>query len=336
MFDLISLPGHAPSGCSLLSQDARTTMGGHVEQLPTDIPLLKISDVAAATGVPTTNLRAWERRYGFPETIRSSGGQRLYSVEQVAILRQVLALMQRGLAISQAVEAVRCRGISGADCLAAHPGVLCGELFAAFVAMRTMDADAIVSRAARVLGPGRLIEDILVPVMRRIGEDWRAGSVGIEQEHFAANWMRDWLSAQVSAEAPTLPDRLLLACVEGEQHALGLLALQVELRRLGYEAINLGADVPVDALVSAASRCTPRAVLLSVSTGDRIPALRRAVRALEKLPPPRRPEIAYGGQGACTGPPVPGALRLSCCARDALATLSAWLESTHVRSVSSV
>ena len=49
--------------------------------------LLSIGALSRAVGVPTSTLRTWERRYGFPESLRSPGGHRLYAPEVVQTLR---------------------------------------------------------------------------------------------------------------------------------------------------------------------------------------------------------------------------------------------------------
>jgi len=41
-------------------------------------PLYNIGVVTRITGVPIATLYAWERRYGFPDAIRTAGGHRLY------------------------------------------------------------------------------------------------------------------------------------------------------------------------------------------------------------------------------------------------------------------
>ena len=40
--------------------------------------------VSKETGLTPATLRAWERHFGVPHPVRSSGGQRLYSEEDIA------------------------------------------------------------------------------------------------------------------------------------------------------------------------------------------------------------------------------------------------------------
>lgn len=295
-----------------------------MEHLPSDRPLLKISDVAQATGIACANLRAWERRYGFPATARTQGGQRLYSMAQVEELRRLQDLLDRGLAVSQAVGLLNGHRAPLDPC--EIDDELAGSLFDALLAMRRSEADDILERAGAACPCGLVVDRLLVPVMRRIGDDWRAGVVGIDQEHFATTWAREWMTLQLARMPRPTGARLLLACVEGERHELGLFALQIALRAENFETLHLGADVPTVALVAAIRRFRPRAVLLSTSCPERLAAVPEVVRAIGEIPPDRRPRVVYGG--CCTGGTVAvaGAEWLGGSAADVAAALADWLE----------
>lgn len=66
-----------------------------------DIPnrsdvLMGIKEVADMMGVMTESLRAWERRYGFPNPSRNASGERQYSEAHIARLRLIKGLLDRG------------------------------------------------------------------------------------------------------------------------------------------------------------------------------------------------------------------------------------------------
>lgn len=294
-----------------------------VDAIPNGIPLLRISDVTAATGIPCANLRAWERRYGFPVVVRTPGGQRLYSVEQVDELRRLQELIGRGLAVGQAVEVLR-----GPDPLACAGDVgpaIRDALYDALVAMRAGEADTVIAQAAANCPLCVVIDCLVAPVMTRIGDDWFADAIGIEQEHFASAWTREWLGRQAQRLPIPKRDRLLLACVEGEWHDIGLLALQIELRRAQFDTLHLGANVPTDALVAAVRRYRPRLVLLSASVVEQIPMISCVVSAIEAIPVDRRPRVVYGGFATCGGEAIDGADWLCGTVGEAVAELSRML-----------
>lgn len=80
---------------------------------------LSIGDVVRATGLGEATLRAWERRYGFPQPRREAGGHRRYSAGEVERLLRVVAERGRGIALPVAIE--RARGAAtGVPSLFAH------------------------------------------------------------------------------------------------------------------------------------------------------------------------------------------------------------------------
>ena len=69
-------------------------------------PIYNIGVVARMTGVSMATLRAWERRYAFPESERTAGGHRLYSERDVLRLRWVKERINEGMQTAQAIHAL--------------------------------------------------------------------------------------------------------------------------------------------------------------------------------------------------------------------------------------
>jgi len=68
---------------------------------------LSIGDVVRATGISEATLRAWERRYGFPQPQREPSGHRRYAAEEVERILRVAAERERGIALPLAIERAR-------------------------------------------------------------------------------------------------------------------------------------------------------------------------------------------------------------------------------------
>jgi methanogenic corrinoid protein MtbC1 len=109
-------------------------------------------------------------------------------------------------------------------------------------------------------------EDVLAPSLRRIGDGWAAGSLGVESEHLASDVLEAELRAvtrakRVDATGPPV----LLVSADDEQHHLPLLAVEAELARLGVPALHLGARVPAPSVVVTLRRTRARAVFVWAS-----------------------------------------------------------------------
>jgi len=68
---------------------------------------LAIKDVAERTGITAATIRMWEQRYGFPEPARTASGYRVYTDDDVDVLRRVGALRDGGLSVPAALERAR-------------------------------------------------------------------------------------------------------------------------------------------------------------------------------------------------------------------------------------
>ncbi|SFR62772.1 MerR family transcriptional regulator [Thiomicrospira sp. ALE5] len=63
--------------------------------------LYPIREISRLTGIKPITLRAWERRYGLVEPVRTTSGHRLYTENHLAIIKEAMMLVATGLPISQ-------------------------------------------------------------------------------------------------------------------------------------------------------------------------------------------------------------------------------------------
>ncbi|CAA6823321.1 MAG: Unknown protein [uncultured Thiotrichaceae bacterium] len=66
-----------------------------------DILLFPIGTISEKTGVKTVTLRAWERRYGLLKPQRTPKGHRLYSMDDIEHVKQVLQLLEQGIPVNR-------------------------------------------------------------------------------------------------------------------------------------------------------------------------------------------------------------------------------------------
>ena len=73
---------------------------------------LAIKDVAEQTGLAPGTIRMWEQRYGVPVPDRTGSGYRMYSTDDVELLRRAVHFREGGLSVPAALE--RARALSDA------------------------------------------------------------------------------------------------------------------------------------------------------------------------------------------------------------------------------
>lgn len=229
---------------------------------------LRIGELARRTGTSPELLRAWERRYGLLQPVRTSGGFRLYSE---ADERRVVGMKEQLAEGLSAAEAAR--HLLADDRPAELPpdgaeGAV-AELLEALERYDEPDAQTLIDRLFAVFDEASVVTDVLFPVLREIGDRWRAGRLTVAQEHFASEVLRGRLLGLARGWDRGLGPRALLACPPGEQHDLGLLAFGLLLRREGWRIVFLGADTPFEAIAGAVEESHPAVVVLSAVDPDR-------------------------------------------------------------------
>src|SRR5687768_2750736 len=116
-------------------------------------PLLRIGELARRAGIAPATLRAWERRYGILDPLRSDSGYRLYTPEDERRLLEMVRLVESGVAPAQAAGRLT-SGPRAAPAAPADPGVAAGlreELLAALLRFDETEADRVVDRAIGIL-----------------------------------------------------------------------------------------------------------------------------------------------------------------------------------------
>lgn len=249
---------------------------------------LKIALVGRLTGVGVHTLRAWERRYGVPRPARTEGGQRLYTADDVDLVKRMHGLAEAGVALPRAAEAAIAELAARQAAQPADGGVtwIRTRLLEALIHFDDRTAHLAWAEALELRDVLTVLEEIATPALVDIGDSWHAGRVTEAQEHFASAFIRSRVDALArSVQAREGAPVVLLACAEGEQHELGLLMVNVLLRFQGLATVYLGANLPADALLSTARDLRPAVAGLSASTADPVTALAPLVRSLRQEVP---------------------------------------------------
>jgi methanogenic corrinoid protein MtbC1 len=176
-----------------------------------------------------------------------------------------------------------------------------GFLDGAFEAVLRMDAErleGLLERASVSLGQMRLLSDLVVPLVERIGEGWIKGQVKVAQEHVATAVLRTFLGhiARPIALHPRAPV-LVVTTPSGQHHELGAIIVAAAATGIGWRVVYGGACLPAEEIASMAIEQRARAVGLSVVHPTDDPALSLELQLLRRLLPPSTP-ILVGGRAS--------------------------------------
>jgi MerR family transcriptional regulator, light-induced transcriptional regulator len=261
---------------------------------------LTVAVVARRLGMAPATLRTWARRYGLGPSGHEAGLHRRYTEADVERLASARRLVLEGrtpaeaalLVAGQPVTAPRRHG-GGRVIPVPADAAMRGLARAAL----TLDHDALHSILESQIAERGTIgmwHDLVVPVLRSIGEQWENTGTGIEVEHTFSESLIEVLSQRAREIAqPINATPILLASADEEQHSLPLYAVAAALAECNVKSRLLGARTPPAALAAAIRRTGPAAVFLWSQrhvTGD--------VLQLSQLPVLRpAPRILLGGPG---------------------------------------
>ncbi|MGA3036801.1 MAG: cobalamin-dependent protein [Vulcanimicrobiaceae bacterium] len=170
---------------------------------------------------------------------------------------------------------------------------------AAIVAGRLNDAMAVL-QSCTASGRGFVETEmhVIQPALYSIGTKWETNQLTVAQEHLASAIALTVMTMGLfgSAPQPAKAKRILLACVEGNTHTIGLRMIADAFALDGWEVQYLGPNVPTGALVTQASNMHADVVALSLSFAQHLRAAKSAVSALEAASNPDwHPRVIIGG-----------------------------------------
>ena len=228
---------------------------------------IRIGELSRRTGVSPELLRAWERRYGLFEPERSPGRFRLFSDADVARVLAMRNQLSLGLSAAEAARAVLNEGVDEAVSADRDIGAVLDEPFrelrSSLASFDEVGAHAAVDRLLASLSLESFLREVVLPVLRELGDGWERGEVTVAQEHFASNLLRGRLFALGRGWGRGSGRHALLAAPPGDQHDLGLVVLALALRDRGWRVTFLGADTPIETIVDTARRVAPEVVVLA-------------------------------------------------------------------------
>lgn len=232
---------------------------------------LSIGELAERTGVAVETLRAWERRYGLVRPQRTPGGHRRYDEHDVARILHACRLTEQGLPISVAARRLTTPG--GPQQPTDGPGSLERLRHTVWHAAERLDAngiDAALRRARNQAGLVRTLDGIAVPLLRQLGDHWRASPRNIAREHLTSTVLRSFMIQEireVAGQGPTC----IAACPDREQHDLGAIMAAATMAEIGWRPLVLGASTPWDTIDAVVVEVQPTVLFIGAAMTVRAP-----------------------------------------------------------------
>ncbi len=226
--------------------------------------LLKTRDVAKVLGVSPSTVKRWVDSGALPAA-RTVGKHRLVKISEARDLARRYALPFRDLAVFQDDDPAdsKARLIRWNE-----------ELADALVDGNEEQARTLIlSFQSRFQDASRLADELVGPVMKRIGSDWKAGALGVHHEHVATRIVESILLELVKAarfanleRKDSIQRPLAIGASPGRSpYTLAGLFCELILLETGWRVCNFGCNLPFEALQAAVVEQKPSLVWLSIN-----------------------------------------------------------------------
>lgn len=234
----------------------------------------RVGLVSRMTGLSTHTLRIWEKRYAAVLPHRTDAGGRLYSDPDVERLRVLHRLVEGGHSIggiaklpTSELQKMAAKLPSTARPTGADQLVLLRERFIdAIERLDVVGAEQMLSRVALSTEPGDFLRNAVGPILEEVGNRWERGELRIAHEHASSTVMRGLLFSlmRLYPASDAMP-AVVVATPAGEHHELGALMVAMLATMHGWRVLYLGADLPADEIVFAATSTKARMIMVSIS-----------------------------------------------------------------------
>lgn len=159
-------------------------------------------------------------------------------------------------------------------------------------------AKDIITRTLQTgMSPLTISTDIIQPALYGIGHAWQLNQISVAQEHSATalcQTLLAWLFTQAKPAAPK-HRRALFACIEGNDHSLGLRIVAYAFEQQGWEVAYLGANTPTSALITHIRQAGPDLVGFSVALPQQLHVAKAAIEGCRRELGDRCPPLMIGG-----------------------------------------
>jgi excisionase family DNA binding protein len=264
--------------------------------LPTDT-YLKTQQVARALGVSVSTIKRWVDS-GALTARRTVGKHRLIARSEAERFARTQGLRFDGR-----------RALDRVEDATAPELTINVDLIDAVVSLlkrgRVDEARGLLVRAYDAAGAVALADDVVRPVMERLGDDWDIHSLDVYQEHRATRAVKQAVF-ELLQRFPEGGDRgrdirsgrplAIGAAPEDDPYMLPGLMCELTLREMGWEVMNLGVNLPLASLGRAVRAHRPALVWLSVSHLEDVGAFLREYAGFFAAAASTHTAVVLGGQ----------------------------------------
>lgn len=257
-----------------------------------------IKVVSQMTGLSVFVIRAWEKRYNVVTPSRTDTNRRLYSEEEI----EKLKLLNDAVHSGHNIGGIANLSIKDLKSILEHNQADSGNIIddinesnqkSDIIMKQCLDAikaydgkalETLLLKASSKMNQPQLIENLIIPLVYKIGDLWHDGGIRVANEHLASAVIRSFLSNLIERHIPSENAPIIISATpRGQNHELGALIVGVVAAGLGWKVIYLGPNLPVEEIAAVSDNLKAKAVALSIVYPNDDPQLQKDLTNLKKM-----------------------------------------------------
>ena len=230
--------------------------------------LFPIREVARLTGVNPVTLRAWERRYGLIQPMRTESGHRLYSMTDIERVHSILGWIERGVAVSKVAKILaKTQPLQALSHIIPNERVQAdyvqwqGQVSAAVHAFDEVQLELVYGQIFSSYPLTVAFQDILIPLWRQLLQRHEAFGQ-VSEWLFLDGFLRSRVLQRLLLVRVMQPRRVIVCPLNDQCRELDVLLTALYLSSVDSAIQLLAIGQPFDELALVCERVKPRALVL--------------------------------------------------------------------------
>lgn len=217
-----------------------------------------IKELENYSGTKAHTIRIWEQRYNLLSPKRTPTGIRYYNDDDLKKILAIAVLLKSGYKISKVAKLTKDElnlelskiEENNIDDNTKYEKYI-NSLLAAGILFNEKEFNYHFNKAQELFDLLEIYENIIYPLLMKIGAMWGKDDMNPIQEHFISNLIRQKiLKAIDELDEPISKREIILFLPEKETHEIGLLIANFILKKEGLKTYYFGQQTPVKNLVN--------------------------------------------------------------------------------------
>lgn len=231
-----------------------------------------IKQLELISGIKAHTIRMWERRYNLFSPNRTDTNIRRYNDLDVHLILNITLLLRNGFKISKLAskspEEISELVLQNASQISPSKE---NDLEPLLLSLLSFDQSTFKSYLLNKIsehGLESVYEDLILPLLYRIGVLWQTGMINPAHEHFVTNIVKHIIISNYEAikESKSDSSLFLFFLPDGEYHEIGLLFYAFVAKKMGLRTIYLGQSTPVEDVLQISKEIMPAVIFTSSSS----------------------------------------------------------------------